>query len=142
MYQVLFLSHGSLAVELLKSAELILGEQPADAVQAMALQAGADMGAYQAAIEAFVKGAGEKGGALLFTDIAGGSPFITAAQVYRKYAGELPVEIITGVNLPMAIEVLSAREWSTVEEGRELALTEGSVGIQAFSKALQEQETT
>lgn len=140
MYQVLFLGHGSLPVELLQAAELILGEQPKRAVRAISLPPGHPMEAYQSAVKAFVADAADKGGALLFTDLAGGSPFITAAQVYREYAAVLPMEIITGMNLPMVIEVLSGREYSTVAQGVETALTEGGMGIRAFSKVLETQQ--
>lgn len=137
MYQVLFLSHGELAVELLRSAELIIGEQPADGVQAIGLQPGTGMEDYQARIEAFAAGAAEKGGVLILVDLAGGSPFITAAQIYQKYQGRMPMDIVTGMNLSMAIEVLSAREGSALEEGRRIALEEGGAGIQAFSQVMQ-----
>lgn len=136
MYQALFLSHGGLSVALLKAAELILGEQPAGEVEAIPLPPGQDMAAYLAKVDGFAARAVDKGGAILFTDLAGGSPFLAAAQVYQKRSGEMPLEVITGVNLPMAIEVLAARGFSSVEEGRNTALVEGQQGVRALSQQL------
>ena len=136
MYQALFLSHGDFSVALLKAAELILGEQPAGDVEAIPLPPGQDMAAYLTKVDDFAAHAADKGGAIFFTDLAGGSPFLAAAQVYRKHSGEMPLEVITGVNLPMAIEVLAAREFSSVEEGRDTALMEGQRGVRALSQQL------
>lgn len=136
MYQALFLSHGDLSVALLKAAELILGEQPAGEVEAISLPPGQDMAAYLAKVDDFASRAADKGGAILFTDLAGGSPFLAAAQIYRKRSGEMPLEVITGMNLPMAIEILAAREFSSVEEGRKTALAEGQQGVRALSQQL------
>ncbi len=136
MYRALFLAHGQLAVELLRSAELILGEQPSGEVAAIPLPPGQDMGKYLEQVDAFVAGSAEYGGAILFTDLAGGSPFLTAAQVYHKRGGEMPLEVVTGVSLPMTIEALAARSSSTVDEGRATALEEGRRGVRALSERL------
>lgn len=136
MYRALFLSHGDLSVALLKAVELILGEQPAGEVSAFPLQPGQDMEAYTRRVDAFVTASTDQGGAIVFTDLAGGSPFLAAAQVYRRHGGEIPLEVVTGMNLPMAIEVLAARSFSTVKEGRATALAEGQRGVRALSEQL------
>lgn len=136
MYRALLLGHGELAVELLRSVEMILGRQPADQVAALPLPQGKDLALYQTEIETFVKEGSPANGCLIFTDIAGGSPFITAAKVYRTLHEMVPLEIITGMNLPMLIETLTAREESSLAQGCKVAHKEGSDGIQVFSERL------
>ncbi|MDU3398189.1 MAG: hypothetical protein E7F15_14335 [Clostridiales bacterium] len=75
---------------------------------------------------------------MVFTDIAGGSPFITSAKVYRKRAGTIKMDIITGMNLPMVVEAVSNRGSNDLDEARIRALRNGIEGIHAFSSKLQD----
>ncbi len=136
MYRALLLGHGEFAVELLRSVEMILGKQPVGEVGALPLPQGKDLALYQTEIETFVKAGNTTNGCLIFTDIAGGSPFITAAKVYRALHETVPLEIITGMNLPMLIETLTARTEANLAQGCKIAHKEGKDGIQVFSQRL------
>lgn len=138
MFQVLVLSHGDFSRELVRSAELIVGEQ-SEGVNAICLPPNQDMDNYFQTIEQHVLKSKSDGGTLILTDIMGGSTFITAAKVYHTLHRQIPVEMVTGVNLPMLIEVFSCREYSTLEQAKKIALAEGASGIQDFSACLQEQ---
>ncbi|WMJ84052.1 PTS sugar transporter subunit IIA [Oscillospiraceae bacterium LTW-04] len=140
MYRILLLSHGNLAEELLKSAELIMGAPPAEAVATIPLPLGKDMAEYKAEVETYVSGAVAQGECLILADLAGGSPFITAAGIYRTYMEAGNVDVITGVNLTMLIEALSAQEHATLAEVRKIVLEEGHAGIQALSSTLTAQQ--
>ncbi len=140
MYRILLLGHGNLATELLKSAELIMGAQPAKSVYAIPLPLGKNMTEYKTEVDAFVSEAVKSGECLILADLAGGSPFITAAGIYRSYMEQENVDVITGVNLTMLIEALSAQEYSTLAEVKRIVLEEGCAGIQALSSTLTAQQ--
>lgn len=138
MYRVLLLSHGNLAQELLRTVEMVIGKQPEQDVRALPLQPEQDMDQYYRAVDGFVMESGAFGGCLIFTDIAGGSPFITSAKVYRERAGSIKMDIITGMNLPMVIEAVSNRAFNELEMARSGAVRDGIAGIHAFSCKIQE----
>ena len=136
MYRVLLLSHGNLARELLRTVEMVIGAQPEEAVRAVSLETGQDMDEYYQVIDRFVAGSADRGGCMIFTDIAGGSPFITSARVYREHSPRMKLEIITGMNLPMVIEAVSNRIYGDFEAVKEEAVREGVGGIRAFSDSM------
>lgn len=136
MYQVLLLSHGNLARELLRTVEMVIGAQPEEEVQAVSLETGQDMEAYYQVIDRFVTESAGRGGCMIFTDIAGGSPFITSARVYREHSPGMKLEIITGMNLPMVIEAVSNRSTGDFEAVKANAVREGAGGIRAFSDSI------
>lgn len=138
MYRVLLLSHGELARELLRTVEMVIGVQPEQEVAALPLQPEQEMNEYYRAVDGFVKESGAWGGCMVFTDIAGGSPFITSAKVYRKRAGTIKMDIITGMNLPMVVEAVSNRGSNDLDEARIRVLRDGIEGIHAFSSKLQD----
>lgn len=138
MYRVLLLSHGSLAHELLRTVVMVIGKQPEQEVMALALQPEEDMDEYYRAIDRFVTESGGLGGCMIFTDIAGGSPFITSAKVYRERAGAVKMDIITGMNLPMVIEAISNRGFNDLDAARSGAVRDGIGGIHAFSSRIKE----
>ncbi len=138
MFQILVLSHGNFSCELLKSAELIVGEQN-DGIKAIALLPNQDMKDYYRNIEQYVLNTVDKGGTLILTDIMGGSTFINAAKACHTLCDRVPVEMVTGVNLPMLIEVLGCREYSSLEQAKQTALSEGISGIKDFSVCMQDQ---
>ncbi len=138
MVQVLLLGHGNLPVELLHSVELILGKQSDDVI-AIPLNPGDDMKEYSGRIETLVENNLKTDGTLIFTDIMGGSPFITASQVYRTQRDRGLLDIITGMNLPMVIEALSMRENATLEELIKIAMTQAKKSVHLFSAVFEEQ---
>lgn len=138
MYRVLLLSHGNLAGELLRTVEMVIGKQPEKEVTAFSLYPEQDMNEYFRAIDRFVAESEACGGCMVFTDIAGGSPFITSAKVYRERAGSVKMDIITGMNLPMVIEAVSNRAVIDLEAARSGALRDGIAGIHAFSSKIQD----
>ena len=77
---------------------------------------------------------------LVITDLFGGSPLITLAKVY----GENPetyrkrVRIVTGMNLPMLLELSTQVKSASVEQLAEQAVETGHAGIIDFQKKLEE----
>lgn len=123
-YSVLLIGHGTFSQDLLKTAEMICG--PAEGVRTINLPPEQDMEAYEAAIRQVMTDCG-KAGLLILADLKGGTPFLTASRLMREY-WQQPIELITGVNLPMLIHVLSSMELS-LGQIREEAAQIGTEGI-------------
>ena len=129
--KILVLSHGSLASVLIDTAKMILGE--IDDVCAIELLEGADIDLYQQYIRAEIDSAKE---ILVLTDLLGGSPFITTCKIYNSLVDNYKMRLVTGVNLPMLLEVLNVRDGCSLEELATVANEFGKRGIVDFVKQL------
>lgn len=67
---------------------------------------------------------------LVLTDIEGGSPYQTALGL--KLENAATIEIVCGVNLPMAIEAAVSKDTSTLEELKAKCFDSGKLGISIF----------
>jgi len=130
MSKILLLSHGELSKELAVTARMILGE--IKDVAYITLPLGKELALYQSEIEEQVKSA--KDGILILTDLFGGSPFMVSTKVYAECHERYPMEIITGMNLPMILEVLIHTPNSGLKELEKIAVEFGTNGIVAFSQ--------
>lgn len=99
MIGVIVVTHGQLAGELVKAAEMIVGDLP----QFVAVSIGWHddvTGAREAIAQAIARVQGPAG-VLILTDMFGGTPSNLGLTFLEKNR----VEVITGVNLPMLIKV-------------------------------------
>ena len=72
-------------------------------------------------------------GVIIFTDLAGGSPYKTAAIVAQNFEN---VEIIVGTNLPMLAEIVMARSFmDDASSLAEMAVNTGKDMISRFDMA-------
>ena len=71
-------------------------------------------------------------GVLVFTDLLGGTPFNQSMMIAQDVDN---VEVLTGTNLPMVIELLFLRGNATLAELGEQAVTVGQTGITAQTVA-------
>lgn len=129
MINLVVVSHGNLAEELIRSAEMIAGE--ADAVYAITLQPGDDPAVFEQKVNTIMeKLEGQE--TLILIDIFSGTPYnITARQVLKDQ-----VECITGANLPMLIEAMLSREDVTVSELAETISTVGADSVKNLKPLL------
>ena len=99
MIGVLVVTHGQLAIELVKAAEMIVGALPRFA--AVSIGWHDDVTTAREAIARAIELVQGPSGVLILTDMFGGTPTnlgLTFLETNR-------VEIITGVNLPMLIKL-------------------------------------
>lgn len=125
MIGVLICTHGNSAQELLKSAEMICGKQK------NCQTVGFEMGE---SIEKLQKKLDKKLGLLsipviCLTDLKGGTPFNTLVKLNEKYT---EMDIITGVNIPMLLELFINREQLPFSELIAIVLEAGQSGIYHF----------
>ncbi|MGA1861586.1 PTS galactitol transporter subunit IIBC [Deferribacter thermophilus] len=103
MIGVVLLTHGSLGLALLKTAEMILGKK--DRVEILPVQSGSSLNDIAEVLEEYIIKYKDSG-LLILTDMFGGSP----TNIAMAYMNEDKVDVVTGVNLPMLIKVLTLRE--------------------------------
>ena len=94
-------THGQLATELVNAAETIVGE--INHITAVSIGWHDDVEIARETIKAAIEQVNDGSGVLLLTDMLGGTPTNIAAT----FMGIAPVEIVTGVNLPMVIKLAS-----------------------------------
>lgn len=129
MIGIVIVTHGNLGEELLSSAEIICGKQehvitvglhPSDAIVDLP-------GRIDAARRSFP----DCSDALVLVDLFGGSP---CNSTMRCLAAE-PFQCISGVNLPMLLEVLTQREDTPLQQLIGQAIEAGRNGIRDLSAA-------
>ncbi|MCL2163577.1 MAG: PTS mannose transporter subunit IIAB [Oscillospiraceae bacterium] len=102
MFRILIVTHGQFGRELLRSAELIVGKQ--DNIDTLGLEHGEcadELG--EKVFNWIVQRNQEGNNALVLTDLFGGTPTnVTLANMHK-----LDFKCITGVNLPMLIEIIN-----------------------------------
>lgn len=103
MTGIVIVSHGSLAAELLRAAEIIVGRIE----NAVAVDIDPKLGVDEIhrAVEAAIRSVDRGKGVLLLTDMFGGTP----SNVALSFLGTHEVEVVTGANLPMMLKVPLAR---------------------------------
>ena len=99
MIGVIVVTHGQLAIELVKAAEMIVGDLP----QFVAVSIGwhDDVTVAREEIARAIERVQSPAGVLILTDMFGGTP----SNVGLTFLETNRVEVITGVNLPMLIKL-------------------------------------
>ncbi len=103
MIGVVLAAHGEVAPALLKAAEAIVGPLPQ--VKAISLSASEDCDCMRGNVAQAVHEVATEDGVLFLCDMFGGTP----ANVCLTTECGTPVEVVTGVNLPMVIKVATVR---------------------------------
>ncbi|SHH76114.1 PTS sugar transporter subunit IIA [Sporanaerobacter acetigenes] len=130
MVGVLIVTHGKLSVELLKSAELIVGKQ--EYVNTLTLNYGDNVEDLKKEINKNIKELDDGDGVLVLTDVFGGSP--TNATIINMK--DLNFRAITGVNLPMLLELFCMRDELDLNDLAEKAFKAGKEGIKDLNEIL------
>lgn len=136
MISVLISTHGNTATKLLDTAEMIIGEQ----VNAVAVDFERGMGAddLRAKIDEAMKGLDTSEGHLFMVDLFSGTPFNVTSQIALTNP---KMDIVTGVNVPMMMEVLLGRAALDFDTVVCMAETAGKEGIKLLSSTIKMDET-
>lgn len=122
--KILLLSHGNMSVETLKSSQLILGEVPG--VSAIPLIEGENLEDYEENVKKELLGNNET---LVLIDLFGGTPFMRASKIYSELEHKEKIKIITGMNLPMLLELMVNLNDKNLNELADIAVDYGRKGI-------------
>jgi PTS system mannose-specific IIA component len=128
-------THGQLANELVSSAEMIVGEM--HHVTAVSIGWHDDVDVAREEIERAIQRVEAGNGVLLLTDMFGGTPTNIAAS----FLGSAPVEVVTGVNLPMVIKLATQEKDETLSELAGRVRDQGQRQIHLASEILTPKKT-
>ena len=132
MVGIVIVCHGDMADGLVDAARMIVGEQ--EGIAAVSLR---EMDAVEGLMErvaAAIEKVDTGDGSLVLVDLFGASPFNASARLAMQ--GDSKIEVITGVSLPMLVELAVQREGETLEQLVEIALEAGTIGIRTLSQTL------
>jgi PTS system mannose-specific IIA component len=126
MVDILLISHGPFCEGLLNSLQMITG--PQNNIADLSLKEGESPDTYRDMLEKKISESQDE--CLIFCDLKGGTPYNTAGSLKQKY----DFELITGMNLPMLISVITTRAADThVKELVQIALTTENEGIELIN---------
>lgn len=123
-------SHGKLGEELLNALTIILGEAPN--IEAISIGWYDDVEESKKKINQSLKRVNLKSGAIVFTDMFGGTP----SNLSFSFLRDNQVEIITGVNLPMLIKFVSLQRSNNLKDVAGKVVEQGKKNIHLVSALL------
>lgn len=110
MIEIIMVSHGYYAKTMLESAQLIAGEQ--DHICVFGLHLGDSVDQLREEVSKAIEEAQKNGEVLVLTDMFSGSPFNAVVSLMQHYS----FHHLTGINLPILLEILMSRDSSSAEE--------------------------
>lgn len=127
MTHIIVATHGKFSEEIVNSAAMVYGEDESTHVVTFLPGEGGDdlVAKYNAIIEKLP----ENEPVLFLVDLFGGSPYNAAARVATVREN---TDIVTGINLPMLLETLDAKDSASLEELAETAKEVGAAAVKSF----------
>jgi mannose PTS system EIIA component len=130
MIGALVVTHGHLGQELVAAAEMIVGE--ISHIRAVSIGWHDDVNEAQKDIEKRISEVEGGKGVLILTDMFGGTPSNIAFSLHEP--GK--IDIVTGVNLPMIIKIVSQKEGDTLDSLARVVRDQGRASIASASDFL------
>lgn len=121
MIGIVIATHSQLGDALIDAAEFIIGNRPETTVS-VSINLNENVDKLRKKIVEGIKKVDQHEGVLILTDMFGGTP----SNLSYSFLEEGRVEVISGVNLPMLIKAVEARE--------KTQLSELAVDLEAFGK--------
>jgi len=134
MKGIVITSHGPMAQGILETSKLFFGEQPQ--IKACCLSAEDNPDDFVNVLKDAVKKVDTGDGVIVFCDMLFGSPCNCMARIIAEDMESDKVQVITGVNLAMILQILSVREANDVDVAELLkAGNDGIADLKAILKA-------
>ena len=134
MKGIVITSHGQMAQGILDTSKLFFGEQPQ--IKACCLSAEDNPDEFVDVLKEAIKEVDTGDGVIVFCDMLFGSPCNCMARVVAEDLENDNLQVITGVNLAMILQILSVREAGDVSvEDLLKAGTDGITDLKAVLKA-------
>lgn len=130
MIGMILVTHGNLADEFVHAMEHVVGDQPD--VATVCIGPSDDMEARRKEIATAIRKVDSGNGAIILTDLFGGTPSNLAISLLDTGR----IEVIAGINLPMLIRLAGARKSMNVVEAVNAAQTAGRNYITVASEFL------
>ncbi|MDE1466294.1 PTS sugar transporter subunit IIA [Aurantiacibacter sp. D1-12] len=130
MIGIILVTHGHLADEFVAAMEHVVGKQ--DQVATICIGPNDDMEERRSDIANAIKAVDKGDGAILLTDLFGGTPSNLAISLLE----EGRTEVIAGINLPMLIRLAGARKEMALHDAAQAAREAGRNYITVASEFL------
>lgn len=134
MIGVVLVSHANIAKEMLDVIQHIVG--PQDKIKAISIFPEDDIEKKRLEILDSVKKVDSGKGVIVLTDMFGGTPSNLAISVMENEK----IEVVAGVNLPMLIKMMSAREKKSIKELIKISQESGRKYINVASAFFEEKK--
>jgi len=132
MIGLVLVTHGNLAQEFAAALEHVVGKQ--DQLTSVSLFPNDDIEAKREEIIRAVDSVDKGDGAVILTDMFGGTP----SNLAHSLLDQEGVEIVAGMNLPLLVKLASVRKTKTIQEAVFLAQEAGRKYIHVASHILNE----
>lgn len=128
MQKIIIATHGALAYELINTIKLFTN---GDNLVPLCIVSGDNLSEFKEKMyKEIITNPFEE--VLILTDLLGGTPFNTAAQIILEYGGTKKIDIITGVNVPMLLEILVGNKDLPMTDSVNSVIDAGRNGIKNF----------
>ena len=131
MVGIIVVSHGNMAEGMLDAARMIVGEM--EGIVAVSLKEEDAVEDLMDRISDAIGGVDKGDGVLLLVDVFGASPFNASSRLAMVRD---KIEVISGVNLPMLLELAIQRSDEDLDGLVRIALEVGSSSIRTLSQTL------
>ncbi len=130
MVGVVIVTHGNLARDLVDVAELIVGSCPN--VLPITIQPEEGIAEIAKKVDSAIRSASKGKGVLILTDLFGGTP----SNVSLSFLQEDNIEVLSGVNLPMIIKIITHCDNADLKELARLGKIAGKKNISLASEIM------
>lgn len=127
-------THGKMSKGLIETLELIVGRSKN--IASVTLLEGERPEDLKKKLQKAIKKEDSGDGVILFLDLFGGTPSNVSCLIAR----ELNIEVVSGVNLPMLLEVIMNRKSKSLKELRNVAINAGKEGIKSINEIVEKVE--
>lgn len=132
MVNFIIIGHGKIAEGLLNANSMILGEQ--ENVSVLSLDPNQSVDDFKKKLESEINNVKKGNEILILADLFGGTPVNVAVSV--AYERE-DIEIITGINLPLLIELINARYNNSLSELIDIWKNKKGMGMKLISEVIE-----
>jgi mannose PTS system EIIA component len=122
MIKIIIITHGNLGKELLATAESLTGKQDEVLIQSLGANS---LNNVCSQTEDILKNVDQSRGALILTDMLGGTP----CNACLPYCDKYNIEIVTGINLYMLLSAFMHRKNMGVKELSQKVIQDGKKNI-------------
>jgi len=135
MLGIIVAAHGEMPRGLIETSKMIVGR--AEKIAAVELLEGEGPESLRDKLKKAVESLDSGEGVMVLLDLYGGTPSNVSALLAR----ELNIEVVSGVNLPMLLEIIVKRASKNLKELRQVAIYAGREGIRSINEIVEKIES-
>lgn len=135
MVSIIIGTHGSFSEEILRSSEMIFGKQ--ENIATVTFETGENPDDLVEKYKVKLKELNCEDGVLFIVDLFGGSPFNAASRIAVENE---KMDILTGISLPMLLEIFGARSSSNIEQLIYIGKDAAKEGVKSLKESLSQCE--